>query len=190
MPKMNSHGMTDQMFLFCQGYIKNGCHNTGGAYQKAYPNCSKKASDAAGSRLLKNVKVAKYLAGVQARASKKTDVTAERVLEELAKIGFSNMREFAEWGPDGVTLKISDEIPDEVAACVAEVSETITKEGGSIRFKLHDKPGALRDIARHLGMFTDKVEHTGMVEHTVSHTEKLLTRIDRMAANRLKHSAN
>ena len=44
---------------------------------------------------------------------------------------------------------------------MAEVSETITKEGRTIRFKLHDKKGSLELLGRHLGMFPTKVEHTG-----------------------------
>jgi hypothetical protein len=32
-------------------------------------------------------------------------------------------------------------------------------DGGSVKFKLHDKPAALEKIGRHLGMFTDKLEH-------------------------------
>ena len=41
------------------------------------------------------------------------------------------------------------------------VSETRTKDGATIRFKLHDKRGALVDLGRHLGMFTDNIALSG-----------------------------
>ena len=71
MAKTNPHGMTDQMFLFCQEYVRQGFKDATGAYRKTHPNCSEKAAPAAASRLLKNVKVRKYLEEVQAKASKR-----------------------------------------------------------------------------------------------------------------------
>ncbi len=62
-----------------------------------------------------------------------------------------------------IDLTDSEELDDATAAAVAEVAQT--KEG--VRIKLHDKRAALVDIGRHLGMFTDKVEHSGGVSLTV-----------------------
>lgn len=160
MAKTNPHGMTDQMFLFCQGYIRREFKDATGAYLKAYPRCSEKAAPSAASRMLKNVKAATYLAEVQAKASKKAQLTVDQVVGELVKIGFSDMQQFAEWGPSGVTLKDSTEMEPDATACVAEVSETIGEKSISLRFKLHDKVAALRDLGRHLGMFKDTMEHT------------------------------
>lgn len=133
----------------------------------------------------------------QARADR-TEITADRVLKELAKIGFSDIRKAVKWGsrfverpedsssteaeyledqPGGGALKRrksgddgsdafyvttvemvdSGDLDDDTAAAVAEVAQT--KEG--VRIKLHDKKGALVDIGKHLGMFTDKIEHSG-----------------------------
>ena len=89
------------------------------------------------------------------------EITPERVMAEYAKLAFSDMRRIATYGPNGVALKDQSEIADDDSAAIAELSETRTKDGGSIRFKLHDKKGALDSIARTLGMFTDKTEITG-----------------------------
>ena len=74
------------------------------------------------------------------------------------------MRQFTTWGPSGVTLRDSAELDEDAARCVAEVSETTSKDGGSVKFKLHDKVGALTLAGKHLGMFTERVEHTGVLE--------------------------
>jgi phage terminase small subunit len=83
------------------------------------------------------------------------------VLRELEKIGFSDMRRFAKWGPGGVSLLSSEGLSDEDAACISEVSESTSKDGGSIRFKLHDKKASLELLGKHLKLFTEKHEHSG-----------------------------
>jgi phage terminase small subunit len=148
---------------------------------------SAKTAHSQGPRLLEHVGVAAAIAAGQAARSKRTEITADRVLQELAKIGFSDIRRAVRWAsqpvetdlepdeeleaqPHGGALKRSrlsgvnvvelvgsDEIDDDTAAAISEVSQTTA----GLKIKLHDKKGALVDIGRHLGMFTDKVEHTG-----------------------------
>lgn len=127
------------------------------AYKRVY-GCSDAVANANGSRLLVNASVQAALATRRIKLAVSTGITPERVLEELGRIGFSDMRKFTQWGPSGVSLLDSATLDEESARCVAEVSETTTKEGGSLKFKLHDKVGALTQIGRHFGMFTDKIE--------------------------------
>ena len=98
----------------------------------------------------------------KARAER-TRVDQDRVVLELARNGFSDMREIASWGPDGIAYKASGELTDEAAAAVAEITETVTstKDGGERRtrtVKLHSKLRALELLGRHLRIFTDKVQ--------------------------------
>ena len=58
-------------------------------------------------------------------------------------------------------LKDSASLTDDQAMQVAEVSETTSATGGTLKLKKHDKVKALELLGRHLGMFTDKVEATG-----------------------------
>lgn len=114
------------------------------------------------------------------KAIDKLAITKERVLAELAKIGFADIRKAIKWqgtlvteedNPDGgdtlviknvvtnnVTLISSDEIDDDTAGAIAEISQNAT---GGIKIKLHDKKGALVDIGKHLGMFVERHEHSG-----------------------------
>lgn len=114
------------------------------------------------------------------KAIDKLAITKERVLAELAKIGFSDIRKAIRWksslveeedNPEGgdvlvvktivtnnVELVSSDEIDDETAAAIAEVSQNAS---GGIKIKMYDKKGALVDIGKHLGMFVEKHEHSG-----------------------------
>jgi phage terminase small subunit len=95
------------------------------------------------------------------KRSKRTEITADMVLREYAKIGFSNITDYLKVEEqiintdDGeryykdVNIFVTDSIDKNKLSAVAEIKQT--KEG--ISLKLHDKKGALDSIARHLGMF-------------------------------------
>ena len=80
----------------------------------------------------------------QAKRAERTEVTADRVVTELAKIAFADPRDLMEWGPDGLVLKDCRTIPDAAAATVSEVSES--KDG--IKLKKLDKLKALELLGR------------------------------------------
>lgn len=97
-----------------------------------------------------------------ARLARRTQVTAERVLQEYAALAFSDLRDVADWGPDGVVPIAAAELSRDAARAVAEVSDSRTKAGGgNVKVKLHDKKGALDALARHLGLFVERHELTG-----------------------------
>lgn len=86
--------------------------------------------------------------------SERTRVTADKVIRELARIGFSDLRAFCEWGGHHVTLKSADILSDDDAACVEEVGETIGKDGSStFKIKLHSKLRALELLGKHTRAF-------------------------------------
>jgi phage terminase small subunit len=146
--------MTPKQQRFVEEYLID-LNATQAAIRAGYSE--KTAAQIGAENLIKPV-VASAIASAQDARSSRTKITQDDVLQELARIGFSDMRTFANWGPRGVTLKSVEELDDDASRCVAEVSQTISKEGGSIRFKLHDKPTALINIGKHLGMFSDKAD--------------------------------
>jgi len=111
-----------------------------------------------GPRLLSNVGVAAAIAEAQAERSKRTEVTQDRVILELARIAFGDSHRVMSWGPEGVKLRPSAELTDDEAAIVAEASQTVTEAGGTIRLKTVDKLGALKLLGTHLGMFVERRE--------------------------------
>lgn len=156
--------LTAKQQRFVDEYLKD-LNATQAAIRAGY---SKKTADQQASRLLTNVKVREYLAERQDDRSKRTEITQDMVLRELAKIGFSDIRKVVRWGetqvrmvdgeddgPEdmvpyhGLALIDSAEVDDATAAAIAEVSQS--RDG--LKVKLHDKKGALVDIGRHLGMF-------------------------------------
>ena len=151
-------GLSPKHQRFCDEYLVDG--NGTRAYRAAYPTVKSDAVAAsAGSTLLRNPKVAAYLEAKRAKAAAKAEVTRERVVAEYARLAFGDPRKVATWGPGGVDLRESSELTDDEAACVSEVSSVAGEHGTSVKFKLHDKKGALDSLSKVLGMFVDKVEH-------------------------------
>lgn len=93
--------------------------------------------------------------------SKRTNVTQDKVVNELAKIGFSDISSFLKVEDNHVEVFDTDSIQHEMLAAIAEI-----KEGNyGISIKLHDKLKALELIGRHLGMFKDKLEVTADINN-------------------------
>lgn len=99
------------------------------------------------------------------------------VLRELALLGFANPGDYFDWGPTGVKLKAKADLTPDQQKAVAEVSETKTEKGGTVRLKLCDKRAALVDVGRHLGMFKELHELTGKDGGPIEHAD--LTPVER-----------
>lgn len=116
---------------------------------------SPKGAEVHGSRLLSNAKIQRAVAHRQAVIAKRLEVNAERVVRELAKVAFADAADFEEC--TGQTPKSLKELPPEQSAVVQEIGWT--RQGRKI--KLHSKTEALRDLGRHLGLFTDNLKVSG-----------------------------
>lgn len=87
----------------------------------------------------------------------RTEITQDRVLQELAKIGFADVTDFVTIENRMVQVKSTAEMPADKMGAIAGI-----KEGANgIEIKLNDKGKALELIGRHLGMWKDKTEITG-----------------------------
>jgi phage terminase small subunit len=130
---------------------------------------SAKTAEVQGSRLLSNVKVAEAIKQAQEARSARTTVTADRVVSELAKLGFANMADYMRASPGGDPYLDFSALTRDQAAALQEVTVEDYVDGRGenarevkrVRFKLADKRAALVDLGRHLGMFKDRVEHSG-----------------------------
>lgn len=143
--------LSDQHKIFAAQYIACDFNATKAAEAAGY---SKKTARSQGQRLLTNVDIQKEIARRVGKAMKKVDRKAEEILDELTKIGFSNITDFIEWnGKTGtMNFKSSDMIDKDKLPAIASVMET--KEG--LRIKLHDKVGALQLLGKHHGIFVEK----------------------------------
>lgn len=98
-----------------------------------------------------------------------TRVSAQRVVLELAKLAFANMADYMRVGRDGDPVTDFSNIDRDQAAALSEITVDDFIEGRGedaravrrVKFKLHDKRGALVDLGRHLGLFPERHQITG-----------------------------
>ena len=92
-----------------------------------------------------------------AERSRRTGISQDRVLQELAKIAFVNPTDVINM--DEATIK-GDANREDTAAIASVKVKTIPTEDGDImerEVKICDKLKALELLGKHLGMFTDKL---------------------------------
>ncbi len=120
----------------------------------AYVEAGYKDDDGAASRL--SGKVRERVNELLARSADRVEVTKARVIRELARIAFADLKEFANWNDSGVSWKSSDELTEEQTRAIASIEQTMTEAGGTTKLKLYDKKFALELLGKELGMFTGK----------------------------------
>ena len=151
--------MTEKQKIFADEYLidLNGTR----AYRVAYPSVKKdEVAAAAAARLLKNVKVEAYIQKRMEERQTRTEITQDRVLEELAAIAFARATDYAEIKGECVRIKDTDTLDEQQIRAIAGIKEG--KYG--IELKLNDKEKSLELLGRHLGMFKDKLEVSGLEE--------------------------
>jgi len=153
-PKKTGRELTGKRARFAEEYSVD-LNATQAAIRAGY---SERTANEQGARLLANVSIAAAIGEAQQARSDRTEITQDMVVRELARIAFADQRAVMTWGPDGVRLRDSSELTDAEAALVAEVAETRTKDGGSLRLKTNSKVSALELLGKHLGMFTDRLK--------------------------------
>jgi phage terminase small subunit len=128
---------------------------------------SAKTAESQAARLLVNVKVAAVIAEKQGKRLAKLEITADRVLQEIARLAFFDPRKF--FNEDGSAKQVS-ELDDDTAMALAgmDVMELFEGSGDQKhayglmkKFKLVDKGQNLERLGKHLKLFTDKSEITG-----------------------------
>ena len=148
-----SRALTPKQERFCLAYVETG--NASEAYRRAYRTENMKAltvNDGA-SKLLNNPRIAHRVKELQRQAQKRTEVTIDGIIKELAAVGFFDIRSI--YHDDG-TLKHPKQLEAEVAKGIQEITvrRVVTEEGEmveTVRYKLHNKLQALDMLMKHLG---------------------------------------
>mgnify|MGYP000177653768 FL=1 len=99
-----------------------------------------------------------------AERSRRTGINQDRVLQELARIGFAKITDVL----DPETAKIKQDASDDDLACIQSIKIKPNEFGTEREVKLYDKKSALVDLGKHLGLFKDKVELTGDMDLNIT----------------------
>jgi phage terminase small subunit len=134
---------------------------------------SQRTARSIGEENLRKPEISEAIQAAKAERSERTHITQDRVLQELARVAFFDIRKL--YRDDG-SLKQPHELDDDAAAVLQGV-DVVEMAGGmkidagdgdmqhvpmyTKKTKIPDKVAALGLAMRHLGMLKDKVEHTG-----------------------------
>lgn len=149
--------LTPKQALFVSEILIDG--NASAAARRA--GYSERTARQIGDENLSKPDIAEAIAKAQAKRLERNEITAERVLAELARVAFFDVRKLL--NPDG-TMKPLDQLDDDTAAAIAglDLAEICDAEGAPIgvlkKIKIADKLTALDKLARHLGLLQDKVK--------------------------------
>lgn len=139
--------LTDRQERFCLEYVvdlnaKQAAIRAGYSPNGAAVNASK---------LLTNNNIKKKIDRLQAEIAKRTAITADMVVRELAYIGFADVRECFDKHGNILNPK---KLPDSIAKVVAGIDVIeVKKDVKAKKLKLWSKVSALDSLAKHLGMY-------------------------------------
>lgn len=147
--------LTPKQKLFCKYYLIS-LNATDAAIKAGY---SKKTAKEIGAENLTKPHIQEYLESRMNKRAEKLEITADKVITEIAKLAFANTTDILEITDSGVVIKDLSKLD---TTCIASAEEVFDKEGMrvGVKVKLHDKTKNLELLGRHLGLFKDKIEHS------------------------------
>jgi phage terminase small subunit len=156
--KKTYDGSTPLRSVLQEAFINNLLQgmNQADAY-KAAGYRSKTPKSQANQLMTVSDRVMARLSYKRSQLAKRSDVTAERVVNELAKIGFADLKDFLDTGNE---VKDLTELDSRLTAAVESVQTDIRHDSGNsdgytekVKIKLHNKIAALDKLAQHLGLY-------------------------------------
>jgi phage terminase small subunit len=145
--------MLDQHKRFADKYFET----LNASLSAEYAGFAADSSKQEGWRLLQRDDVQEYISRLQTSLAEKTGISQQKVLQEIAKIAFSDIRKYYQ---DDNNLKPICDLDDNEAAALASVkSYEETMPGTDIvvgfnkEIKMYDKLAGLEKLARHLGLY-------------------------------------
>ena len=161
--------LTPKQILFCKEYLID-FNATRAAKAAGY---KEKAAYATGAENLKKPQIQEQIQKELKAREYRTEITGDRVLQEYALLGFSDIAHYIEIGEDGqVTTKTFEEMPEHASRAIESISEDrIIREnpdGSQIivhdkyKFKMHSKIHALEKLFKHLGLAAEERFRLGL----------------------------
>lgn len=148
-----------QYRIFAQEYIIK-FNGTEAAIKAGY---AEKSARVTASRLLTQDNIQELIQFYMKEREKRTEITGDMVIQELAKLALSDIRELYD---DTGRLLEPHELSDNAAASVSSFKVTSTQIGSKDNleektieeYKRHSKEKALELLGRHFGLFNDKLK--------------------------------
>jgi phage terminase small subunit len=137
-------GLTKRLRQACDRYLADPKRRWGTALREA--GFSENVATRKAAAYWRIPAVQTYINAEMAEIARRNHLDQDWVVQQYKAVAGANLRDVLEWGPDGVKLRPSAELPPEVVAAVAEVRET----DAGIAVKMHPKLAALDRLSEML----------------------------------------
>lgn len=157
--------LTPKQQRFVEEYLKD-LNATQAAIRAGY---SAKTAGQIGERLLRKVEIAAAVTAAKKSRSERTEITADRVLHELAAIAFLDPgKVFTDTGE----VRSLDDMDEIVRRAIASVETVSSSDGDAIstvrKVKMNDKLRALELLGKHLALWVERVKLGGEKEDPIA----------------------
>lgn len=173
--------------------------NGAAAYRRA--GYRSKNADVDAAQLLVKPRIATAIAEAQAKLSQRTEITQDKIVTELAKLGFSNILDYMSVTEEGLAYCDLSRLTHDQAAAIQEftIDEYVEGKGEDarnvkkVKLKLFDKRQTLVDLGKHIGMFIERKEVSGKdggpipIDVSILTPEQRVARIAELEAKRHCH---
>ena len=139
------------MKRFCLEYLVD-LNGTQAAIRAGY---SERSAYAIAEQNLRKLEIQAEITRLQREREERTEITADKVLRELAYQSFARITGVCEFSKKGITIKDSETLPDWEIATIQEVGQIEAGKAVKTYVKQHSKSAALKLLMQHLGLASD-----------------------------------
>lgn len=146
---------------FCNYYVESG--NASEAYRRAYSaeNMKQESIVVKASELLSNGNISVRVDELKAKLQSKSDITKERILNELSSIVFADIRDYVEFDGEVPKFKSFSQLTDSQAKAIESIKQT----ANGIELKLHGKNWSMEKVCKMLGFDMPTVSEVKYTEY-------------------------
>lgn len=149
-----TEGMDERWLVFAREYLID-FNGTRAAIAAEY---SEDSAHVQASRLLKNAKVRAYLKYLSSDRAKRLEVTADKVVQEIAKIAFHNVEDLLDYFDGNVLFNDLDNMKFPEIIKNITIKETLRngkRIGKVAKIEVYDKVKALELLGKYTAIFTE-----------------------------------
>jgi len=153
--------LTPKQQIAAAHYLAHGDQTQ--AYKAAYPkrNAKEESYRKMAARLFAEPAMKAYLAAQTEKILKPLEITAERTLQEIARLAYTDISEICEWEHGELRVLDSGKLNAHQRAAIRKIRQDQRADGtGHLEVELTDKLAALKTLALYQGLFEKQAKET------------------------------
>lgn len=168
--------LTDMQKAFCEALLEGKSKTE--AYREAGYAVDGKYDKQRAWELSRTDTIRAYLAERRKEIQNYANVKPAQIIKEIARVGFSDIRDYVRWDETGALFIPSDELTEDQAAAIQSIKvrkRTITRENGGAtetvetELKLHPKLEGLEKLMKHYGLYQqDRINDADRETHLLA----------------------